>query len=201
MTVTYAVEPVPQPWPHTHAGPAGEAPVPPDGASAVPPEYAGVPYAGVSPTVAAPSAFTRFFLRLHARTPRWTAPAAVAACFAGAASLVWVTNPTDGGADAVPTCLIKMTTGFDCPGCGGTRAFYYLMHGNIPEAARHHAIAVFAAPFLVWMYLAWTMDYIFKKKIPAPKITAKTISFFLAVWAVFMIVRNIPIAPFTSLYV
>ena len=59
------------------------------------------------------------------------------ACFGGAAAYVLYTNPTDGNADSVPTCLVKLTTGFDCPGCGGTRAFYYALHGNLPAAARH----------------------------------------------------------------
>ena len=94
------------------------------------------------------------------RSPRWVAPASIAVCFAGAASYVWISNPTDGGAADPPTCLVKLTTGLDCPGCGGTRAFYYLMHGNLPEAARHHAIAVFAAPFLVWLYVAWAVKHI-----------------------------------------
>ena len=47
-----------------------------------------------------------------------------------------------------PTCLLKLTTGLDCPGCGGTRALWYLLHGDLPAAARHHFLFVFALPFL-----------------------------------------------------
>jgi hypothetical protein len=161
------------------------------------------PYDRYAPAyvVAEPNRFTRLFLRLHERSPKWAAPAAIAVCFTGAASLVWVTNPTDGGASDITTCVVKMTTGLDCPGCGGTRAFYYLMHGNIPEAARHHAMAVFAAPFLLWLYLAWAVKQVSGRALPVPKITTTTISFFLASWAIFMVVRNLPFAPFTSLYV
>jgi hypothetical protein len=151
--------------------------------------------------VTEPGRFTRFVVRLVERSPRWAAPVAVAACFAGAASYVWIANPTDTAATDVPTCIIKLTTGLDCPGCGGTRAFYYLMHGNIPAAARHHALAVFAAPFLVWIYLAWTVKSIWGKQLPVPRISAKTVTVYLAVWSVFMVVRNLPWAPFTSLYV
>jgi hypothetical protein len=148
-----------------------------------------------------PGRFTRFVVRLAERTPRWLGPASIAVCFAGAASYVWVMNPTDSNATTMETCLIKLTTGFDCPGCGGTRAFFYLMHGNVPEAVRHHAIAVFAAPFVVWLYLAWAIRTTTGRQIPVPRIGAKTASVFLAVWAVFMVVRNLPWAPFTSLYV
>jgi hypothetical protein len=150
---------------------------------------------------APPNRLSRFVLRVSARSPRWAAPAAIAACFVGAASYVWVMNPTDLAADAVPSCVVKLTTGLDCPGCGGTRAFWYLMHGNLPEAVRHHAMAVFAAPFLVWLYVAWAVRRVSGRALPVPTVSAKTISIFLAAWMVFMVLRNLPFAPFTSFYV
>ncbi|MGH8877478.1 MAG: DUF2752 domain-containing protein [Stackebrandtia sp.] len=135
-------------------------------------------------------------------SPAWVAPAALAACFASAAAFVVVTDPTD---DVGPTtCAFKLVTGFDCPGCGGTRAFFYLLHGNIPEAARNHVIALFAAPFLVWLYLTWAGRRIFPKlrdRVPQFRITAVHASWFLGAWAAFWVIRNIPFAPFTSLYV
>jgi len=139
--------------------------------------------------------------RLAARAPRWSAPAAIAACFLGAASFVWVSDPTDSGARDMPSCLVKMTTGLDCPGCGGTRAFFYLMHGNLPQAVRHHAVAVLAAPFLVWLYIGWSVRKVTGRSLPMPRLGGRTVVLFLAAWAVFMVVRNIPIAPFTYLYV
>ncbi len=128
------------------------------GAPEFEPRFVGPIYTG--PMHAPPSKLSLFVLRAYERTPRWVAPAAIAACFLGAASYVWVSNPTDGGAADPPGCLVKLTTGLDCPGCGGTRAFYHLMHGNLPEAVRHHAMAVFAAPFLVWLYVAWAVKQI-----------------------------------------
>ncbi len=163
------------------------------------PRFVGPIYTG--PLHAPPSKLSLFVLRAYERTPRWVAPAAIAACFLGAASYVWVSNPTDGGAADPPGCLVKLTTGLDCPGCGGTRAFYLLMHGNLPEAVRHHAMAVFAAPFLVWLYVAWAVKQVSGRSVPMPRITAKTISLLLGAWAVFMVVRNIPVAPFTYFFV
>jgi hypothetical protein len=182
MRVTHALEH----GPHDH----GEHPDPPGPGPYGPPVYA----------PPRPNGLTRFFVNLDERA-KWAAPASVALCFATAAAYVWVSNPTDAAAGDIPTCIVKLTTGLDCPGCGGTRAFYYLLHGNIPEAARHHAIAVFAAPFLVWLYVAWAVKHVTGRQIPTPRISAKAITVFLAVWAVFTVVRNIPIAPFTSLYV
>jgi hypothetical protein len=163
------------------------------------PRFAGPVYP--TPTHAPHGRSSRFFARLAARAPRWSAPAAILVCFAGAASYVWASDPTDGGARDLPSCLVKATTGLDCPGCGGTRAFFYLMHGNLPQAVRHHAMAVFAAPFLVWMYVAWSVRKVTGRSLPMPRLGGRTVALFLAAWAVFMVVRNIPVAPFTFLYV
>jgi hypothetical protein len=159
--------------------------------------------AGPAPIYLAPppDRFTAFLARLYARSPRWLAPAAILACFGGAASYVLVTDPTDGSADAVTTCLVKLTTGFDCPGCGGTRAFFYLLNGNLPAAARHHVMFVFAVPFLIYLYVAWAGEQVFRRRLPALRISPAVIGMFLTGWLAFTVVRNLPWAPFTWLYV
>jgi hypothetical protein len=150
---------------------------------------------------AAPDPITRFFTRLWARTPRWTAPVAALTMCAGATSYVLLADPTDGGAGATPTCLLKLTTGFDCPGCGGTRAFWYVLHGNLPAAARHHAVFVFALPFLAYLLVAWVGREMFRWRLPMPRIGPTTIGVFLAVWGVFSVLRNLPWPPFIWFYV
>ncbi|NJC81751.1 DUF2752 domain-containing protein [Planosporangium mesophilum] len=149
-----------------------------------------------------PSRFSRFVLRVVERSPAWAAPAAIATCFAGAVGYVMISDPTTSGAYSAPTCLLKLTTGFDCPGCGGTRAFWYLLHGNLPQAARNHALFVFAVPFLVYMYVAWSAKLVAKREVlPAFRLSPTTLAVFLAVWFVFSVLRNLPWAPFTWLYV
>lgn len=144
---------------------------------------------------------TRFFRFLWTR-PAWLAPLALLSCFAGAAGLVLANNPADGQPDPLGGCAFKLVTGFDCPGCGGTRAFWYLMHGNLPEAARHHALAVFAAPFLVYMYLVWTGKRLFPRlRMPQLRLTPAMLGWFLGAWGIYWVVRNLPWEPFTFLYV
>jgi Protein of unknown function (DUF2752) len=160
--------------------------------------YAAVP----AYTLPAPGRFTRFVVRATERAPVWAAPVAIATCFAGAVGYVLVTDPTNSDAFSSPTCLLKLTTGFDCPGCGGTRAFWYLLHGNVPQAARNHAMFVFALPFLLYMYVAWSARLVFKRDVvPALRLSPMTLSVFLGVWFVFSVLRNLPWAPFTWLYV
>ncbi|WP_198587017.1 DUF2752 domain-containing protein [Glycomyces xiaoerkulensis] len=132
----------------------------------------------------------------------WLAPVAVLGGFALAAAAIVAADPTD---DTGPTtCLFKMTTGFDCPGCGGTRAFYYLVTADLPEAARHHAMAVFAAPFLVWMFVTWALPRFAPKvrwRLPRFHLTPGVLTSFLIAWGVFFVARNLPWEPFTYFYV
>jgi Protein of unknown function (DUF2752) len=186
----------------TRAGPAGSVAVDPVAVDSL---HFDPVAAGMVPVpaylVAQPDRLSGFALRMWARSPSWGAPLAILACFATGVAYTLFTHPTSAGADSTPNCLVKLTTGFDCPGCGGTRAFWYLLHGNLAGAARSHLLAVFAAPYLVYMYIAWATGLMFRWKLPMLKITPKTIAIFLAVWAVFTVVRNLPWAPFTWLYV
>jgi hypothetical protein len=113
-----------------------------------------------------------------------------------------LTRPAAADAFSSPTCIVKLSTGFDCPGCGGTRAFWYLLHGDVAAAARSHMLAVFAAPFLLYMYVAWTVNHVAgSTKVPYLRLSPRTVSIFLAAWGVFTVLRNLPWAPFTWFYV
>jgi len=149
----------------------------------------------------APDRLTRLVDRLQARAPRWAAPLAVLACIGGAAGFTLVTDPAAGSADATPSCLVKLTTGLDCPGCGGTRAAWYLMHGEVGAAARHHLIFVFAVPFLLYFYVAWSARVVFGRRLPQLRITPTAIGVFLGAWLLFAVLRNLPWAPFSWFYV
>jgi hypothetical protein len=142
-----------------------------------------------------------FFSRLGRRIPRWAAPLAVGGCCAAASAFVLWSNPTDAGANALPSCVVKLTTGFDCPGCGGTRALFFLLHGDLPAAAQHHILAVFAAPFLVYAYLAWVAGSVFNLRLPQLRLSVKGVSIALAIWGVFSVLRNLPFEPFSWFYV
>ena len=60
---------------------------------------------------------------------------------------------------------------------------------------------MFAAPYLLYMYVAWAGNLAFGWKLPTLRLTPKTISIFLAIWFGFTILRNLPWAPFTWFYV
>jgi hypothetical protein len=144
---------------------------------------------------------SRFFDRLWHRSPVWVAPIALFTCMAGAVGYTLAVDPTDSAAGDPPTCLLKYTTGFVCPGCGGTRAAWYLLHGDVPAAARHHLLFVFVVPFLIYLYVAWAGRRMFGWRIPQLDVSPRAIGIFLAVWGVWSVLRNLPWAPFTWFFV
>ncbi|MEV0426404.1 DUF2752 domain-containing protein [Micromonospora sp. NPDC050495] len=177
-----------------HTGPAGpHAAAGPDGAAIWP---AGVTYQPVEP-----DRFTRLVLRLHARAPRWAVPLAALGCVGVGMTYALLSDPTHSDPDARPTCLLKLLTGLDCPGCGGTRALWYVLHADLPAAARHHFLFVFALPFLAYLFVAWAGNRAFGWRLPELSLSPRVIGGFLALWFAFSVARNLPWAPFTALYV
>lgn len=144
--------------------------------------------------------FAQWMVRMWTRAPSWLAPVAILVCFGGAVAWVMAREPVDGAGDTT-TCLLKLTTGFDCPGCGGTRAFYFMVQGDLPAAARHHLLLVLVLPFLVWAYLAWSGNRIFGWRLPQLRPGPRTFVVVAITLAVFTIARNLPWAPFTWFYV
>lgn len=40
-------------------------------------------------------------------------------------------------------CTFYRVTGFPCPGCGGTRAFYYLFRGELFKSIEYHPVVLY----------------------------------------------------------
>lgn len=58
-----------------------------------------------------------------------------------------------GGAFPYPRCMFKVLTGWDCPGCGSTRALHALLHGRVADALAANP-AIFVALPLIALCLA-----------------------------------------------
>lgn len=57
----------------------------------------------------------------------------------------WMLRETR-GEGWMPGCFFKMATGFDCPGCGMTRATYATLHGRIGEAFMFNPVGMVLFP-------------------------------------------------------
>jgi len=72
--------------------------------------------------------------------PRWRRFGAVGAAGLALGALVFFFNPATHG--FYPACIFHSLTGWNCPGCGATRALHALLHGNVRLALRDNALFV-----------------------------------------------------------
>lgn len=99
------------------------------------------------------------------------------------------------------SCAFYQNTGLDCPGCGGQRALYHLLHGHILKALRYNVLFVIFLPVFMYMYYVFIRLYIFNHKKYENHIFSnpKFVFTLLGVIAIFFIFRNIPFTPFIYL--
>ncbi len=55
-----------------------------------------------------------------------------------------------GHAAWLPPCPLHAFIGLFCPGCGSTRALYYLVHGHPLAAFRENALALLLLPLVIY---------------------------------------------------
>ena len=119
----------------------------------------------------------------------------------GSAAYVLVTFPP-AGSPYYPKCQLHSLTGLHCPGCGMTRFAAALLHGDLPQAAAYNALGIVALPFVaVWVLQhvwAWLWG-VTPRRWFTPKWYSRVSAVFVAVLAVFFVLRNVPVAPFTLL--
>jgi hypothetical protein len=63
-------------------------------------------------------------------------------------ALIFLADPR--GHSFFPPCIFHQVTGWNCPGCGATRATHDLLHGQFVRAFRDNALFVAALPLLAW---------------------------------------------------
>jgi hypothetical protein len=128
------------------------------------------------------------------------APLLVAASTTLVCAAIWVGDPTTPHGP-LPTCPTKALLGIDCPGCGSMRMLYSLMHGDLFAAARFNALGLAALVFVVWAYLAWTYGRVTGRRITSWQHGRWSAMVTLTLVLGWFVLRNIPFAPFTGLYV
>ncbi|WP_102418897.1 DUF2752 domain-containing protein [Mycobacterium sp. 4858] len=128
------------------------------------------------------------------------APLVVAASATLMCAVIWAGDPTTPNGP-LPVCPTKALLGIDCPGCGSLRMLYSLMHGNLMAAARFNALGLAAVVLLVWAYLAWTYGRLAGRRVRSWQHRRWAAVVTLVLVAAWFVVRNIPFAPFTALYV
>ncbi len=87
-----------------------------------------------------------------------------------------------------PRCLFHEFTGLHCPGCGGTRALYWLLHGEFLRSLHNNLLLLPMGGYLLG--LLW-LPSLFGRADLAWGVAAVLLLFFL--------LRNLPWVPFSLL--
>lgn len=112
--------------------------------------------------------------------------------------LVWYFDPTK--SNLFPVCPLYTITGLACPGCGLTRGFHALFHGDVVTALDYNALIPLFA--LAFVFLVVSLIWIaargrgLVKLSASPPFLVATLVLLLA----FGVLRNLPFYPFTVLY-
>lgn len=106
------------------------------------------------------------------------------AAVAAAVLALW-TPPDD---PRLTVCLLRRSTGVDCPGCGMTRALSALVHGEWALSWRLHPLSIPVAIEAVGLWLGWGWALLRRKPLPGGRfwgvlVTVHVVAF-LAVWIV-----------------
>ncbi len=131
---------------------------------------------------------------------RWWAPVGVTGVALAGCATLWFADPTTPGG-VLPVCPTKALLGIDCPGCGGMRMVYSLLHGDVGGALRYNALSVVAVAMMVWAFGAWVAELTLGRKVRSWQHIRWLPRVALPVVLVWFVVRNLPWAPFQALYV
>lgn len=62
-------------------------------------------------------------------------------------------------------CILHEVTGLYCPGCGGTRAFMHLLHGDIGQSLHYHPLVLYGSVLYGWYMVSNTIQILTKSRI------------------------------------
>ena len=89
-----------------------------------------------------------------------------------------------------PRCVFHLLTGWQCPGCGGTRALYHLLHLHMGEALRYNALITALAPLALAWFVYWYATLIFRGEAPDVRISRPIAVSLYFIVVFFVVARN-----------
>jgi Protein of unknown function (DUF2752) len=125
----------------------------------------------------------------------WFAVVLIGAVITGAGAVLYFFNPSTHG--FYPVCEFHELTGLNCPGCGGTRAAYQLLHGHWERALHDNALFILSLAVLSGRGAWFAARKIGRRPVP-PFLPPNLLWTFLVVAIVFTVLRNLPAFSFLS---
>jgi Protein of unknown function (DUF2752) len=107
-------------------------------------------------------------------------------------------NPATAG--FFPVCPLLKLTGFACPGCGMTRGFHALLHGDMLTALDYNLLLPAVLFFFGYLFVSFFLTFARGRGLSFKAFTPFVIWSFFGVALAFMVLRNLPFYPFNILY-
>ena len=124
--------------------------------------------------------------------------AAGVAVAAGAAAAVWYFDPTKAG--FFPVCPLYSMTGLACPGCGMTRGFHALLHGDVLTALDYNALIPIFGLFIGYLLLSMLLIAVRGRGLGLKRLSSPVLWVMFGTMLAFAVLMNIPVYPFSVLY-
>ncbi len=106
-------------------------------------------------------------------------------------------NPTTAG--FFPVCPLYYLTGIHCPGCGLTRGFHALFHGDVLTALHFNALLPIYAFVFGFLVVSMFLIAVRGRGLSWKIFPSSAMYGFLVLAAAFFVLRNLPFYPFTLL--
>jgi hypothetical protein len=140
-----------------------------------------------------------YFIPVQAdRTRQLIITAGVWLGLAAVAIFLFFFNPASPANQWFPKCPFRLLTGWQCPGCGSTRALYQLLHLHPLAAFKLNPLMVLTLPFIVYGFLGLTRSAVLGKPQRRLFIPPVYLWTWLALLIFFWVFRNTPWYPFVS---
>lgn len=128
---------------------------------------------------------------------RLIAAAGVTAMAGGSAAVAYFDPST---AHFFPVCPLYALTGFACPGCGLTRGFHALFHGDWTTALHFNALIGVWAVIFVYVFVSSVLLAVRGRGLTMWPTYPRFMWTFMIVLLAFGVLRNLPFYPFNLLF-
>lgn len=116
----------------------------------------------------------------------------------GGSAVVAYFDPARSG--FLPVCPLYTLTGFACPGCGLTRGFHALFHGDIIPALDFNLLIPVWAVIFGWVFVSLGLMAVRGRGLPMWPTWPRFLWTFMIVLLAFGVLRNVPVWPLTILF-